>query len=107
MATSTIKKPDVYGTPEQIGGITIYRVGKLRTIFVTLPAADIVTLSSSDRPMGDIRVYTKIYDGTNYVDCCLTVTSAGLVCIRDLFGGEIANAQYGFLVTRMVTYITE
>ena len=69
-------------------------------------SADIATLSSGDRPMGDTRVYTKIYNGSDYVDCCLTVTSAGLVCIRDLYGGEVTNAQYGFLVTRMVTYIT-
>ena len=92
---------------ENVGGATIYRCGKLRCIYVRTASADIATLSSRDLPVGDCRTMSKVYNGTTYVDCYVAVYPSGKLVVRDLYGGEVADAQYGFLVTRVLTYFVQ
>lgn len=92
---------------ENVGDATIYRCGKLRCIYVRTASADIATLTSRDLPVGDCRIMSKVYNGTTYVDCYVAVYPSGKLVVRDLYGGEVADAQYGFLVTRVLTYFVQ
>lgn len=92
---------------ETIGNVTVYRCGKFRSIYINTASANIATLTSKDVPIGDCRALSKIYNGTTYVDCYLAVYPSGAIVVRDLYGGEVPNAQYGFLVTRVISYFVQ
>ena len=99
--TSNIKIQDAVEVKE---GVTVYRNGRFRMIHLDSPSQWCATLSVWDRPRTTRRAFTKVYNGSSYVDCIIQVNTNGEVRIWDLFANEISGAQYGFLVNRTVCY---
>lgn len=99
--TSNIKIRDEVEVKE---GVTVYRNGRFRMLHLDSPSAWCATLSTGDRPQSIRRVISKVYNGSAYVDCTITVDTDGKVQIMDLYGGTISGAQYGYLVDRTVCY---
>lgn len=85
-------------------GVTVYTQGTFRQIYLNSPSAWCATLSAVDRPSAPVRTPGKIYNGSTYVDCIITIGTDGTVKVTDLFGGTISGAQYGFLVPRHIFY---
>lgn len=91
-------------TTEVKEGVTIYRQGRFRNVHVDKVSAWCATLASGDRPNATVTTFTKIYNGSGYVDCTLSINVSGEVRIADLYGGTIAGAQYGFIKDRDLYY---
>lgn len=104
MAVSTIGRQDGHLKKDDI---TVYRNGKLRILRLDTPSEWMATLSVVDRPSIPMNFVGTIYDGTQYVDCTVSVETDGKVQVRDIFGGTIPGAQYGFLSPRCVTYFVD
>lgn len=91
-------------TTEVKEGVTIYRQGKFRMIHIDTGSAWCATLSQSDRPSDTASVIGKVYNGSSYVDCAITVGTNGRVEINNLYGQAISGAQYGYLRPRDILY---
>lgn len=85
-------------------GVTVFRKGRLRIVRLDSPSAWCATLYAEDAPSNDARVLSKVYNGSDYVDCNVSVGSDGTVKVLSLWGSEIVGAQYNFLVNKYVTY---
>lgn len=91
-------------TSEVKEGVTVYRQGRFRNVHIDNGSAWCATLASGDRPNATVTTFTKIYNGSGYVDCTLLINVSGEVRIADLYGGTIAGAQYGFIKNRDLYY---
>lgn len=91
-------------TSEVKEGVTVYRQGRFRDIHIDKGSAWCATLASRDRPNATVMTFTKIFNGSGYVDCTLSINVSGEVRIADLYGGTISGAQYGFIKDRDIYY---
>ena len=92
------------GSYETKEGVIVFRLGKLRIVRLVSPSAWCATLFSSDSPSQAVRVLTKIYNGSTYVDCVVQIDTDGTVKVQGLFGETVSGAQYGYLVNREIAY---
>lgn len=92
------------GRYETKDGVIVFRLGKSRIVRLVSPSAWCATLFSSDAPSQAVRVLTKIYNGSTYVDCIVQIDTDGTVKVQGLFGETISGAQYGYLVNREIAY---
>lgn len=61
------------------------------------------TLDAAYRPSGNVNLYTKVYNGSSYVDAQVKVTaSTGAVELLTLSGNAVTGAQVNFLLARPV-----
>ena len=88
-------------------GVVVTSQGRFRQIYLATPSAWCATLSAVDRPSTAVRSTGKIYNGSTYVDCVITIGTDGTVKIADLFGGTISGAQYSFLIPRHMFYYVD
>ena len=88
-------------------GCTVFRQGDLRIVRIDTPSAWSATLSAGDRPSADVSAVGKVYNGSTYVDCLIFINTSGQLKVQDFWGGTIANAQYGFLRPRTLTYFVD
>lgn len=88
-------------------GVVIYRLGKHRTVRLKNPSAWCATLNTWDRPPAVISAIGKVYNGSSYVDCMVSINTSGEVRVQNLFGAEIAGAQYGYLRPTTLSYFVD
>ena len=88
-------------------GVTVFRKGRMRTVRLDSPSAWCATLIAFDRPSVGARVISQVYNGSTYVDCIIQVGTDGTVRVQSVWGSEIANAQYSYLVNRFITYFVD
>ena len=102
MASGVVNQLHDYSVVKE--GVTVFRLGHLRIVRLDSPSAWCATLVESDRPSVGARVISQVYNGSAYVDCVIQVGTDGTVKVQSVFGSEIANAQYGYLVNRYIEY---
>ena len=84
---------------------TVYRNRRFRMLTITgVSGTTVDTLSNTDYPATQVRASGKVYNGSSYVDCVVTIGTDGTVTLSDTWGGAIAGAQIGFLTTNGITY---
>jgi len=90
-------------------GVTLYRCGKVRTITTGgAYARPLCTLDEGDRPVANVTVFGKVYNGSSYVECVTNINATnGNVTVLDAFGSEIAGIQISYLVGKTITYLTK
>lgn len=99
--TSNIKIRDEVEVKE---GVTVYRNGRFRMIYLDSPSQWCATLSALDTPQTTQRFMSMLYDGSGYVDCVIIIGTDGTVKIGNTYGATISGAQYGFLIDRTCCY---
>ena len=97
---------------DSVTGITAVEVLDVITIWLSnglSMSADGKTLNqvvpAGFRPRFDAPFYTKIYDGSNYVDCILTFYTNGNITMATLFNGAISGIQPNYMATKTFTYM--
>lgn len=84
---------------------TVYRNRRFRILKITgVSGTAVDTLSNPDFPATQVRAGGKVYNGSTYVDCVVTINTDGTVTLSDTWGGAIAGVQVGFLTTNGITY---
>ena len=87
---------------------TVYRNRRFRMLKITgVSGTAVDTLNNTDYPATQVRTSGKVYDGSAYVDCVVTINTDGAVTLSDTWGGAIVGAQVGFLTTNGITYFAE
>lgn len=102
---SYIRVPEGRQTVKE--GVVIYRFGKHRIVRLKNPSAWCATLNTWDRPPAVISAVGKVYNGSSYVDCMVSINTSGEVRVQNFFGSEIAGAQYGYLRPTTLSYFVE
>ena len=92
------------------GNVTAYRKGKTVTLYFTTPTLNTdgktlsVILPTEFRPFVNVRVGSKVYNGTSYVDATFTILTDGTMIIGDLYSGAIPKVEVNFFQTRPIIY---
>lgn len=103
---------DTYASTNNM--FTIRKQGKFASILLNGSNAsfksDGITLSdtipSKYRPNTNNDIYTKVYNGSSYVDCRFRVDSYGNVQFMNMTGGSISGIQLQFIVNNCMVYST-
>lgn len=111
LATLNSKIQETYDT--SVTGISAFEVLDNITIWLgngLTMSADGKTVNqvvpSGFRPYFDAPFYTKVYDGSNYVDAVLTFHAAdGTISIANLFNGAISGIQPNYMATKTFSYM--
>lgn len=92
-------------------GLSIVRSGHLATITAypnatTTSDSDLIATISDDafKPVSGVTISTKVYDGTNYIDCQLVISYNGDIRINPITGGIRAGLQARYLKMVGLTY---
>ena len=64
------------------------------------------TIAEGFRPYNNLKMDTKVYDGSSYVDCVVAVSTSGVITIRNLTGGVISGIQLQYLQQTVFIYYT-
>lgn len=99
--TSTIKIQDEV---EKVEGVTVFRKGRFRMVYIDTPSNWCSTLAVRDRPSKTASVFGMVYNGSGYVNCNVSVKTNGHVEITDPYGNWISGAQWGYLIGRTICY---
>lgn len=62
-------------------------------------------IPSGYRPYFNAQFLTKVYNGSDYVDCIVTFNTDGKITIATLFNGAISGIQTNFLATKTFSYM--
>lgn len=88
------------------------KVGRLVTMQLASPSSisygdDMIVGICPDgyRPFGEAIQITKIFNGA-YVECQIRVNNSGQIYVQQLNGQKIENAQFSFLKTKQLSYIS-
>ena len=89
------------------GSVYVKRFGPVRMITIgTAAGKDAGTLPAKDLPIDIVGVYGKVYNGSTYVDCIVSIDkTTGKVTITDMWGGAISGMQIGYMRPRSITYL--
>lgn len=61
-------------------------------------------IPSGFRPAYDASYYSKVYDGSNYVDCRVAISTNGTIQIINLFSGAISGIRPTYVTNRNFVY---
>ena len=64
------------------------------------------TIPSGYRPNVEQVQSSKIFNGTDYVDCAVWALDDGTVKITNMFGNKLTGVQIQYLQSKLFTYIT-
>lgn len=93
-------------TIRKVGDIVCVRLSATSATFDTDGKTLTVSVPSGFRPYTDAQFYTKIYNGSAYVDCHVIFKSGGTVEISSLSNAAISGANITFLQQTFFTYIS-
>lgn len=57
------------------------------------------------RPTYTVKVISKVYNGSTYVDCAITIESSGTISILGLTGQPISGIQTNYLQSKAIMYM--
>lgn len=61
-------------------------------------------IPSGFRPAYEASYYSKVYDGSNYVDCRVSIATNGTIQIVNLFSGAISGIRPNYVTNRNFVY---
>lgn len=65
------------------------------------------TIEQGFRPYNDVRNLTKVYNGSAYVDCVVSISTGGVVTIRDIGGSKIDGINTRYLQLNSIVYYVD
>ena len=95
-----------------VGGISAFRV--LDNITIWLGSGLTIStdgktanqlIPSGYRPNFNAQFFTKVYNGSEYVDCVVTFNTDGKIIFATLFNSAIAGIQTNYLATKTFSYM--
>ena len=65
------------------------------------------TIEQGYRPYNDVRILTKVYNGSAYVECVFAISTAGVITIRGIDGSKINGIQPRYLQLNSIVYYVD
>lgn len=112
-ALDTLNSKTTLTTYSPLTGITFSKIGFVvaLTIFGSITLDDgktIYTISDAKyQPSLEVQSFTKVWNGSDYVDCTVAIQPSGAVTITDLHNGAIPSVDLRFLKHRPIVYIAK
>lgn len=98
----------ILGGDYSLSTVEVYRYGSMREVVILGMWSNPVinpSLASIDCPREDRSVLGKVYNGSTYVDCQISIDTNGKMQVLSLTGQTISGIQISYIIPRSIMYM--